>query len=72
MRDKSTRQQVMALLAICPLQTPGEAPDAVRGGPAVPPQSQAGPGGFKVGDRVRVLAVGWQEATILQIRGRSY
>jgi hypothetical protein len=31
----------------------------------------AGPG-FKVGDRVRVLAAGWQEATILQIRGRSY
>ena len=71
MRGKSTRQQVMALLRICHLQTPAEAQAAARGGPAVPAQAQAGPG-FKVGDRVRVLAVGWQEATILQIRGRSY
>lgn len=36
--------------------------------------ASAGPSGpgFKLGDRVRVLAAGWQEATILQIRGRSY
>ena len=72
MRGRSTRQQVMALLRICHLQTPAEAQAAARGGPVVPAQAQAGPGGFKVGDRVRVLAAGWQEATILQIRGRSY
>jgi hypothetical protein len=34
MRGKSTRQQVMALLAICHLQTPGEAPAAARRVPA--------------------------------------
>ena len=31
-----------------------------------------GPGGFKVGDTVRVLSDGWQEATIIQVRGNSY
>src|SRR5215472_2302163 len=72
MRGKSTRQQVMALFTICHLPTPGGAQAAARGNPVAPPQSQAGAGGFKVGDRVRVLASGWQEATILQIRGRSY
>src|SRR5215472_14243 len=66
MRGKSTRQQVMTLFALC--QLPAGAP----GGPGAPAQAQASPGGFKVGDRVRVLASGWQEATILQIRGRSY
>jgi len=36
--------------------------------------TQAGPGagGFKVGDTVRVLADGWQEATIIQVHGSSY
>jgi hypothetical protein len=68
-RGKSTRQQVMALLRICHLQTSEEAQSAARGGPV---EAQAGAGGFKVGDKIRVLAVGWQEATILQVRGRSY
>lgn len=38
------------------------------------PNAQTGPGagGFKVGDTVRVLADGWQEATILQVHGSSY
>jgi len=71
MRGRSTRQQVMALLRICHLQTPAEAQAAARGGPAAA-QGSGGPGGFKVGDGVRVLASGWQEATILQIHGRSY
>ena len=34
--------------------------------------SQSGPGGFKVGDTVRVLIDGWQQAAITQIHGRSY
>jgi hypothetical protein len=34
--------------------------------------SQAGAGGFKVGDTVRVLIDGWQEARIVQVQGRSY
>src|SRR5215469_4075599 len=66
MRGKSTRLQVMTLFALCQL------PAGATGGPGAPAQAQASPGGFKVGDRVRVLASGWQEATILQIRGRSY
>ncbi|MGH9643399.1 MAG: hypothetical protein ACRD3Q_13370 [Terriglobales bacterium] len=35
------------------------------------PWSGAG-GGFKVGDAVRVLSDGWQEATIIQAHGNSY
>ena len=35
-------------------------------------QAGAGAGGFKVGDTVRVLADGWQEAKILQVHGNSY
>ena len=34
--------------------------------------SQTGPGGFKVGDTVRVLFDGWQEAKIIEVHGRSY
>ncbi len=51
MRGKSTRPQVMALFTLCQL------PAAARGGPGGP-QGQSGAGGFKVGDRVRVLASG--------------
>ena len=80
MRGKSPRQQVMALLGICHPQTPAEAQAAARGGaaPANPNANQAansgavGPGGFKAGDRVRILADGWQEARVLQVRGNSY
>ncbi len=48
------------------------------GGPApgAPGANQAagavGPGGFKVGDTVRILADGWQDAKVLQVRGNSY
>ena len=34
--------------------------------------SQTGGGGFKVGDTVRVLVDGWQEARVTQVHGRSY
>jgi hypothetical protein len=34
--------------------------------------SQAGGGGFKVGDTVRVLSDGWQEGRIVQVHGVSY
>src|ERR1700722_4907781 len=37
---------------------------------AVNPQPGAGP--FKVGDSVRVLTSGWQDAKVLQVRGNSY
>ena len=42
--------------------------------PAAAVNSQTGPGagGFKVGDTVRVLSDGWQEATIIQVHGNSY
>ncbi|HET9405792.1 MAG TPA: hypothetical protein VFO39_01000 [Candidatus Sulfotelmatobacter sp.] len=40
--------------------------------PAVNSQSGPGAGGFKVGDTVRVLSSGWQEATVLQVHGNSY
>ena len=35
-------------------------------------QIAPGAGGFKVGDTVRVLSSGWQEATIIQVHGSSY
>jgi hypothetical protein len=41
-------------------------------GAATANQSGAGSGGFKVGDTVRVLIDGWQEATVLEVHGRSY
>src|SRR5580704_2217316 len=39
---------------------------------AYTPNTQPGVGGFKVGDTVRVLSDGWQEARILQVHGSSY
>jgi hypothetical protein len=39
---------------------------------AVNSQSKPGPGGFQVGDTVRVLIDGWQEAKIIQVHGNSY
>src|SRR5579859_3767938 len=75
MRGKSTRQQVMAMLGICHLQTPAEGQAVARGGSVGAPaqaMSQAGPGGFKVGDTVRVLIDGWIEAKVIAVRGASY
>ena len=43
-------------------------------GSAAAVNSQTGPGagGFKVGDTVRVLIDGWQEAKVIAVHGRSY
>ena len=77
-RGKSTYLQVTTLLKTCHLQTPAEAQAAVRNAAAAPApnpaanQNGAGPGGFKVGDTVRVLINGWQEAKVIQVHGRSY
>jgi hypothetical protein len=76
-RGKSTYQQVMALLPKCHEQTAAEAQAEARGA-VIPVPSAAGnvngtgPGGFKVGDTVRVLIDGWQEAKVIQVQGRSY
>jgi hypothetical protein len=47
---------------------------AANTGSAATAATQIGPGagGFKVGDTVRVLVDGWQDATITQVHGRSY
>jgi hypothetical protein len=76
-RGKSTYQQVMTLLPKCHLQSAAEAQAAARGAaaPGANPamnQSGPGPGGFKVGDTVRILSDGWQEGKIIQIHGVSY
>jgi len=70
---RSTYAQVMTLLAQCHVQTAAEA-QAEKSSAVAPLQlgGGAGPGGFKVGDTVRVLFNGWQEAKVLQVRGRSY
>jgi hypothetical protein len=70
MRGKSSRQQVEALVAICHLQTPGEAKGEASG---APPASAPGAGGFKMGDEIQILtAGGWMNAKVLQVRGGSY
>lgn len=74
-RGKSTYAQVMGLLPRCHLQTPAEAQADARSAlaplPAMP-ASNAGPGGFKVGDSVRILSDGWQEAKVMQVHGTFY
>jgi hypothetical protein len=74
-RGKSTRQQVMTVLAVCHVQTAAEAKGAASGGgPATASAGpQVGAGGFKVGDNVQVsTAGGFMDAKILQVRGNSY
>jgi hypothetical protein len=76
-RGKSTYPQVMALLPKCHVQSPAEAQVAARNAASPAPNqtvnpNAAGPGGFKVGDTVRVLIDGWQEAKVTQVHGRSY
>ena len=66
---KSTYAQVMTLVPRCHLQTPAEAQAQARG--EMPPGA-TGPGGFKVGDRVRILSNGWQEGTVVQIHGTMF
>jgi hypothetical protein len=70
MRGKSTYAQVMTLLPRCHVQTAADvaaARAALSGATA-----GAGPGGFKVGDRVRILTNGWQEGTVTAIHGTFY
>ena len=75
-RGKSTRQQVMALLQLCRRPTAQEEQAAARmnnnpgGAPAA--GAASGPGGFKVGDTVRVLIDGWGEARVIGINGNSF
>jgi hypothetical protein len=75
-RGKSTYAQVLGIIPRCHLQTPAEAKTEASG--AVAPVNVganpggAGPGGFKVGDTVRVLSDGWQDAKVLQVRGNAY
>lgn len=74
---KSTYPQVQNLLPRCHLQTPAEAQADARSASAPLPNMAAnsggaGPGGFKVGDTVRVLIDGWQEARVIQVHGASY
>src|ERR1700676_189246 len=73
-RGKSPRQQVMALVSICHVQTPAEAQAGARGGgPAAPASAQTGAGGFKVGDSVQVnTAFVWMDAKILRVNGNQY
>jgi hypothetical protein len=67
-RGPAPRQQVMALLSICHVQTPAEA----KGG-AAPATAQAGVGGFKIGDTVQInTAFGWANAKVLQVNGANY
>ena len=72
-----------ALLPKCHLQTPVEAqahPHSSalstsvngRSQAGAPGNTPAGPGGFKVGDAVRVLINGWQDAKVIQVRGNAY
>jgi hypothetical protein len=62
---------------IPPAPSPFKARSAAPAAPAAPAnqaptQSGPGAGGFKVGDTVRVLVDGWQEATVMEVHGRSY
>jgi hypothetical protein len=80
------KQLTDLLPARCHLQTPAEAQanpqrgDIPRGAPApggAPTNAaaaggQAGPGGIKVGDTVRVLIDGWGEAKVVAVRGVSF
>lgn len=71
MRGRSTYAQVMTLLPRCHVQTAAEAQAAARGVLSAPGAGTR-PGGFKVGDRVRILTNGWQEGTVVEIHGYSY
>jgi hypothetical protein len=72
MRGKSTRQQVMALFALCHVQTADEA-KAPQSSAAPNAVATQGAGGFKTGDEIQILtAGGWMNAKVTQVRGNSY
>jgi hypothetical protein len=68
---KLPRQQVVALLPLCHVQTPQDV-QADAHPPARPP-SQASSNGIKVGDAVEVVTgSGWTPAKVVAINGNSY
>lgn len=69
MRGKSTHQQVVAVLPICHIQTPGESrADSHPGG-----TGGNGTNGIKVGDAVEVVTgFGWTPAKVVAVNGNSY
>jgi hypothetical protein len=73
-RGQAPRQQVMVLVPVCRTAAAGGQPgarDAATDAPA--DTAQAGVGGFKAGDTVRVTtAGGWYEAKVVRVRGNSY
>jgi hypothetical protein len=78
-RGKSSYPQVLGLLPQCHLQSPAEAQADARsaaqplpGMAGNPAAGAVGAGGFKAGDRVRVLSDGWQEAQVLQVHGTGF
>ena len=71
MHGRSTYAQVMTLLPRCHVQTVAEA-QAAEHAALAGPAAGTGPGGFKVGDRVRILTNGWQEGTVTAIHGNFY
>jgi hypothetical protein len=71
--------QVAATVPQCHKRTDAEAKAEASGavtpapiGQAGAPAGGVGPGGFKVGDRVRVLVSGWVPARIMRINGTSF
>jgi len=77
-RGPSTRAQVALVMTICHKQTEAEAKAEASGAVAPAPIGQpsaatgVGPGGLKVGDRVRVLITGWSTGRVLRIQGNSF
>jgi hypothetical protein len=68
-RGPAPRQQVMALLSVCHVQSAAEA----KGGAAPAAANATGVGGFKVGDTVQInTAFGWANAKVLQVNGANY
>jgi hypothetical protein len=73
--SKTPRQQVLTLAALCHPQTAAETNPGQRGPSATTqaPSTQAGVGGFKVGDAVQInTAFGWANGKVLRVNGNSY
>jgi len=73
-RGQAPHQQVMLLIPVCRVQAAAGAQPGAGNAPSQPAASaQAGVGGFKAGDTVRVTtAGGWYEAKVVQVRGNAY
>jgi len=79
-RGQLLRKQLTYMVpAKCHAQTAAEAQadphrgEIPAGAAAAPNPAQAGVGGFKVGDTVRVnTAFGWMDAKVLQVNGANY